>query len=235
MVKPKEKKSTVFAVIGLGSFGIKTCLELSDRGATVIGIDSNADRVDKIKNRITQGIVTDATDGHGFAQTSLEDVDVAIVAIGDNIESSILTTALLKQRAVPRIIARAVNQVHQQVLEQVGAHEVINLEEDQAVRLATRLIAPQIIDRIPLSEEISISEVYCPQDFDGKSMIELELRKRLGITVIAVKRIIGSIDEEGRQQQAEQLLFPDAEFKLQEDDVVVVVGTNDSIEQLKEL
>lgn len=230
-----RNKETVFAVVGLGTFGTRICEELIARGGTVIGIDSNPDRVNRVKNTVTQGIVMDATDEEGFAKTSLEDVDIVIVAIGDNIEGSILATALLKQRGIPYLVARAVNPIHKQVLQQIGADEVLNLEEDEGTRLAVRLIAPRILDNTPLSDRISIAEVYCPREFTNQSLFELDLRKKMGINVVGVKRLKVGVGEDGNSHREEELIFPDAEFKLAEDDVLIVVGYNEAIAELKEL
>jgi trk system potassium uptake protein TrkA len=228
-------KEKVFAVIGLGSFGRKVSEVLASRGGKVIVIDSDASRIEKVKNQVTQAVIMDATEEEAFGKIPLEDVDIALVAIGDNIEGSILSTALLKQRGVPYIISRALNSIHRQVLLQVGADEIINLEEDEGEQLATRLIAPQILDRTPLSEDISIAEVYCPEEFYGKTLIEINLRERLQLNVVAVKRINLDVDEEGNSKRSDQLIFPEGDTNLLEDDIIIVVGYNENIEALKQI
>ena len=110
-----------FAVIGLGTFGYKLCEVLSDKGAKVIAIDNDAGLVDRVRAMVTQAVLVDATDQEGIGNAPLEDVDVAIVAIGDNMEASILATALLKQNAVPYVVSRAISELHQKVLQRVGA------------------------------------------------------------------------------------------------------------------
>jgi trk system potassium uptake protein TrkA len=228
-----KKSENVFAVIGLGTFGRRVCEVLSARGASVIAVDSDPVRIDGVKDIVTQAVVMDATDEEGYPKLALEDVGVAVVAIGDNIEGSILATALLKQNGVRYIIARALTNIHRQVLIQVGADDILNLEEDEGERLAVRLIAPQILDRTPLSKDISIAEVYCPDEFFGKTLAELSLRQKLGLTVVAIKRNKLDVDEEGNSLHREDLVFPQGDEPLNEDDILIVVGYNDDIEQLK--
>ena len=231
----KRTGETVFAVIGLGVFGSRLCEELADRGGTVIGIDSVPERVERLKNVLTQGIVMDATDAEGFVRTSLSDVDIAVVGIGDNIEANILATAVLRQQGVPHIVSRAVNPIHKQVLSQIGANEIIDLEEDAGIRLAARLLTSQTQDRLRLSEDISISEVPCPPGFDSKNLRELDLRNRLNVTLVAVKRLTVGVREDGAPQRTEELLFPDADFTLREEDTLILVGYDDSIDQIRDL
>lgn len=228
-----KKQERVFAVIGLGTFGRRVCEVLSSRGASVIAVDSDPGRIEGVKDMVTQAVVMDATDEGGYAQIALEDVNVALVAIGDNIEGSILATALLKRNGVQYIISRALTNIHRQVLIQVGADDIINLEEDEGERLAVRLIAPQVLDRTPLSKDISIAEVYCPEEFYGKTLAGLSLRQKLGLTVVAIKRNALDVDEEGNSIRTENLVFPQGNEPLIEDDILIVVGYNGDIEQLK--
>ncbi|NCN05797.1 MAG: TrkA family potassium uptake protein [Spirochaetales bacterium] len=235
MAKTQTKTGTVFAVLGIGSFGHQLCEDLMVRGGKVIALDVDPEVIAKIKDRVTQAIIIDAADDSSFFQANLGDVDIAIVAMGNAIESSILTTALLKSAGIPYIIARAVSSIHERVLRQVGADEIINLEEEGGTRLATRLLAPRLFDRIPLSPNISLVEFTPPRGFEGKSLVELELRKKLGISVVAVKRFTIKVGEDGDRDRNEDLFFPDAQFLIQENDVLVVVGENDSLEGLHEL
>lgn len=232
MAKEKEQ---VFMVIGLGAFGRRLCEVLSAKGGQVVAVDHSAERINRIKDTVTQAIVMDATDEEGFSRLDVEDSDIAVVAIGDDIESSILATALLKKAGARYLIARAINNIHRQVLKQIGADEIINIEEDGGEQLAIRLIAPQILDRIPLSEGISIAEIYCPDDFVGKTLIQLDLRTKLNINVIAIKRNKIEVDEEGNPRTREELVFPRGDHNLEQDDILLAVGFNRDIEVLKDL
>jgi trk system potassium uptake protein TrkA len=162
-------------------------------------------------------------------------VDTAIVAIGDNIEASILVTALLKRMGITHILARAVSELHMQVLRQVGADEVVNLEIDEGKRIAQRLSAPEVLDRTRISETISLAEIYVPEKLVGKRLDQLDLRQKYRINVIAVKRTSYSVDEVGNPRKAEEVLFPTPATTLEDRDVLLVVGKNDALEEFKEL
>ena len=123
-------KGKIFAVIGLGSFGFEICREISGKGGKVIAIDNDPKKIDKIKDLVMQAILIDSRDEESLAKASLENIDVAVVAIGENLESSIITTALLKKLNIPQIISRASSDFHALVLKQIGATEIINLEID---------------------------------------------------------------------------------------------------------
>ncbi|WP_020614374.1 potassium channel family protein [Sediminispirochaeta bajacaliforniensis] len=227
-------RERVFAVIGLGTFGRQVSLELSARGGKVIAVDNQPKQVEAVKDAVTQAVLVDATDEEGLSALSLEEVDVAIVAIGDAVESGILTTAILKRSGVPYIVARAISEIHAQVLRQVGADEVINLEVDEGRRIAQRLIAPHVLDRIPISSSISFAEVYVPRSFVNSTLVRLDLRKRFSINVIAIKRTTLSVDEVGNPLKNEEVIFPDSETVLLEQDVLLVVGKNEDIEAVKD-
>jgi trk system potassium uptake protein TrkA len=224
----------VYAVIGLGSFGRRVCEVLSDRGMSVIAMDNDPELVDKISDRVTHAVCLDTTDPDQITQTGLSDVDVGVVAIGENIEASILTTALLKRMGVSYIFARAVNDIHYQVLQQIGAHEVVNIEIDSGERIAQQLVAPDMLDQIPISEDISIAEVYPPEGFAGKSLSTLDLRNKFRITVVSIKRVHLSVDESGKTVRSEDIIFPTADTKVAKNDTLIVVGENDDLSQFRD-
>jgi trk system potassium uptake protein TrkA len=227
-------KEPVFAVIGLGTFGKKVCEILSEKGGRVLAIDNDPRTIEAVKNDVTQAVLLDSTDEDSLSSVPLEDVDVAVVAIGDNIESSILTTALLKRAGVPYIVARGISDIHQQVLRQVGADETLNIEIEQGRRLALKLISPDVLDRVPITKTISIAEIYAPESFVGKPLSMLDLRRKARITVVAIKRTILSIDGGGNAVKKEDILFPGPDDRIEESDILMVVGKNEDIDNLKE-
>jgi trk system potassium uptake protein TrkA len=228
-------KNRVFAVIGLGTFGKKVCEVLSEKGAQVIALDNDQDTIERIKNKVTAALLIDSTDEVSLMKAPLDDVDIAIVAIGDKIEASILTTALLKKRGIPYILSRAVSEIHETVLRQVGANEIINLEIAEGIRVAQRLVAPEVLDNIPISKEFSLAEIYVPKLFVDKTLAELKIREKFNVIVIAIKRNQIDIDQEGNPLHHEQLLFPSAQDKMLETDILFVVGRNEDIEELKNI
>jgi trk system potassium uptake protein TrkA len=226
-------KDKVFAVIGLGTYGKKVAEVLTEKGAQVIAIDNSPENVDRIKNSVTAAVLIDSTDESALLKAPLDDVDTAIVAIGDQIEASILTTALLKRRGIPYIVSRAVSDIHETVLRQVGANEVINLEVAEGIRVAQRLIAPEVLDTIPISGDFSLAEMYVPKIFIGRSLEELKIREKFSVTVISIKRTHIDTDSVGNPTRREELIFPKARDILQDSDILFVVGKNPDIEELK--
>jgi trk/ktr system potassium uptake protein len=227
-------KEKVFAVIGLGAFGRKVCEIITDRGGRVIAIDNDPSLIDRIKDIATQAILLDATDVDSLTNAPFDDVDVAVVAIGDNITSSILTTALLKRVGVPYILARAITELHEQVLKQIGADEIVNIEIDEGVRIGSKLMSPEVLDRIPVTQTVSVAELYPPKTFIGKNLASLDLRGKFSINVISITRVTLSIDESGNPVRNEQVLFPGGEDILEDTDILLIVGKNEDIDALRE-
>ncbi|HUV08316.1 MAG TPA: TrkA family potassium uptake protein [Spirochaetia bacterium] len=225
-------KKRVFAVFGLGAFGSEVCRYLSENGQSVIALDNQSKLIDKIKETVKQAFLIDSTDEEALTNLPLEDVDVAVVGIGDDIEASILTTALLKKIGIPFIIARAVNEIHFRVLKQIGADEIVNLEIDEGRLIAQRLMSSDILDTIPISQNFSIAEIYIPAEFVGRSLKALE--EKLSVKAVAVKRWKSSVDDMGNPMREEIVRLPDNSDIIQENDILLVVGKNTDIDSLKE-
>ncbi len=172
------EKEKIFAVFGLGAFGFTICTELTKKGAKVIAIDNHEKLIEKITDSVTQAIIMDSTDKELFKTLPLEDIDVAVVAIGDNFEASILTTSLLKETGIPYIVARAISDTHSQILKQVGANEVFNIEIEAGQRIANKLISPLVFEQIPLSSNQILAEIETPKKFIDKKVGELNFRKK---------------------------------------------------------
>jgi trk system potassium uptake protein TrkA len=224
-----------FAVIGLGTFGRKVCEVLSEKGGTVVALDNDPALVDRVTQSVTQAVLVDATDEEALANAPLEDIDVAVVAIGDNMEASILATTLLKKMAVPYVLARATSDLHERVLRQVGADEIVNVEIDEGMRVASRLIAPQILDQYPITAEISLAELHVPKALAGATLGELQMRERYRANVVSIKRTTMDVDELGNPSRSEQVIFPGPDDTLKPEDVILVVGKNDDIDELRKL
>ena len=228
-------RERVYAVFGLGSFGQEVCRVLSQKGGKVIAFDNQPELIERIKDDVTQALLLDTTDEEALGGSPLDDVDVAVVAIGNNVEASILTTAVLKKMNVPYILARAISDIHLRVLRQIGADEVVNLEIDEGDRIANRLIATEVLDSIPISKDISLNEIYVPKTFVGKSLQELDVRNRLNVNVIAIKRFATSVDEMGNPAREEQLVFTSGTSVFEAGDILLVVGRNSDLEALREV
>jgi trk system potassium uptake protein TrkA len=228
-------KEKVFAVFGLGAFGNEVCRVLSEKGGKVIAFDNRPQPIEKIKDEVSQVMVLDSTDEDALRSAPLENVDIAIVAIGDDIEASILTTALLKNIGVPYIVARAVSDIHMRVLRQIGANEVINLEIEEGQRVASRLLTAEVLETIPVTEDYSIVELYVPESMVGKSLERLNLRQEYHVNVIAIERFKTSVDDEGNPVKEERVILPTKDDVVLTDDILIVVGRNSDIEVFKEV
>ncbi len=190
-------------------------------GYDVLAIDSDEETVQALAKDVTHVVQADATDEGTLRAVGIRNFDVAVVGIGDDIQASILVTVLLKELDVQYVVAKAQSELHGKVLHKVGADKVVFPERDMGTRLALNLVSSNIIDNIQLSPEYSIVEIPSKETWHGRSLHELNLRARLGIYVLAIKR--GS----------ELLVAPSAEDLIRADDIVVVLGKNKDIDQLE--
>lgn len=216
-------KNKQMAVIGLGRFGGSLVNEFHRMGYEVLGIDINQARVNSARDTATHVIAADAMDEEVLKSLGIRNFDVVIVSIGDNIQANILTTILLKELGVKKVVAKAQNHLHGTVLEKIGADIVVYPERDMAVKLAHSLITDNIIDFINLSHEYSIMELRTPKKFAGKTLMDSNLRKKYNVNLIAIKR--GN----------EVLVAPDPSEELLGTDVLVLLGNNHCLEALSDM
>lgn len=222
-------KRRQFAVIGLGRFGSAMATTLADLGQDVIGIDAEPERVRRLADTLTQAIELDATDDKALRAAGIDTVDVAVVSIGENIESSLLVVMQLRETGIPTIIAKAVTPLHGRILEKIGVSRVIFPERDMAIRVAHSLVMPSVIDYIELSRDFSIVEVPAPASFIGRTLRQLEIRPRLGLTLIAIKR---QADPEG---PVITNIAPTADETIRDGDVLALLGRTDRLTRLDTL
>lgn len=203
-------------VIGLGQFGMSLTRELEERGIEVLAVDTDARLVQAVAPYASRAVVFDATIEDDLARADPKRRDYCVVAIGNEArDASILCTALLRQLGAPWIIGRATDPLHERILRLVGAHEVINPESAFGERLATRLAYSGVVDEFSLGEDLVITELHTPSVMIGQNLMDLELPKRYGITVVAIRR-----PHQGRGT----LVLPDPRMPLQVDDILVIVG-----------
>lgn len=215
-------KNKQFAVIGLGRFGENLIRELTNSGYEVLAIDTNNERVNDTAEFATHAVQADAMDEQALKALGIRNFDVVVVAIGHNIQANILATIILKEMGVKKIIAKAQSALHGKVLEKIGADLVIYPEKDMAIKLARSLISQNILEQIRLSTDYSIMELVTPKVFSGKSLIELRLGEKMGITVLAIK-------------QAEDIIVAPREQKINRGDVLVALGKNEDLEKVSNL
>lgn len=222
-----------YAVIGLGTFGKKVALTLTEKGANVVTIDKDREKIEEIKDRVAVAITLDSTNEEAVRAAQIEDVDAAVVALGDAQEEAILTTAILKRMGIFPIIARAVNPLYAHVLKLVGADRVIIIEEQMGEEIAKRLLSPEIYEHVILTTGHSLVEMEAKKDFVGKTLKELNLRREYGVNVIAIQRKVPEVDEEGKVSYTVEVNdLPGPEDKIEEGDILVIVGSDDNIERM---
>ncbi|MGB2629795.1 MAG: TrkA family potassium uptake protein [Candidatus Omnitrophota bacterium] len=224
-----------FAIIGLGRFGSSVARTLGEKGQQVIAIDKNEELVHDIMDNVTKAICLDATDEKAVKAAGLQDIEVAVCAIGTDVEASVLITLLLKDLGIPTVVCKAVNQAHKKVLEKIGATRVVLPEMEMGARIANTLISSsdKVMEHIDVSDISSIIEIKPPEEFIGKSLRELKVRAEYGVNVIAVKKKVRTT-KNGEPCETEKIeITPQADDVITKDDILVVFGANEKIEALK--
>ncbi len=214
-----------FAVIGLGNSGYYLATTLYQKGHEVLAIDINSERIQTIKNRVSQAVVADATDASVLESLGIKDVDSAIVCIGSVMEASVLTALSLKDIGVKFVAAKAISEPHSRILYKVGASEVFFPEKDQAFALAERLQTPNILQYLPFLEGYSIIELTPLKHFIGKSLKEIDLINKHGVQVIAIKELV-----------PDRLnMIRTGQFIIKDSDILILLGPNTSLEKLQKI
>ena len=210
-------------VIGLGIFGINIVRELYAGGFEVIAIDKNKEVVQSMRDCSTKAIQADGTDKEIMEEIGIQEDDVVIISFGEDLAAATLTTLHMKQMKVRTIIVKAPNEEHKLILEKIGATEVMIPEKEIAHKLAKSIISPNVLDYLPLSDDYMISEVAPPNDFFGKSLAQLQLRSRWHVEVIAIRDVVAD----------KVIMVPGADFVIKDGDVLVVVGRENDIREIK--
>lgn len=212
-----------FVVIGLGRFGSSIAKTLYSLGSDVLAIDKDEDIVQEIADSVTHAVQLDATDENALKSLGISNFDVAVVTIGDDIQSSIMVTLLVKELGVKYIVSKGNNDLHAKVLYKIGADRVILPEKDMGVRVAHNLVSTNILDYIELSEDYSVMEIKVLEEWSGKTLNELKLRSKYGINVIAIKR--------GQEIN----LSPSAGDIIKNTDTIVAIGVAEDLNRLEDM
>jgi trk system potassium uptake protein TrkA len=180
--------SKSFLIIGLGRFGQSTARMLTTLGHEVVAVDKRADRVSMVKDNVMRAIQADTTDERAVAQLGIRNFDSIVICIGDDIRASVLATVLCREMGAKKIVAKAQDDLHQKLLIKTGADRVVQPEHDGGIRLARSLVAEGVLDSLDLSDEYSINEVEIPREWIGRSLAQIDVRNRYGVSIIAVRR-----------------------------------------------
>ena len=213
------------AIIGLGRFGMALARQLGTSGVEVIACDRNPHLVDEVKELVDVAVRLDSTDTEALVAQRIQDVDICVVAIGDNFEAAILTTVLVKKLGVPRIICRAQSATHAEIFSKIGADEIIQPESQTGILLGQRLANPQIEHFIQLAEGYSLVELKAPKAFVGKSLEQLGLRAKYHVNLIAIKRP----STDAGKPDAQIVSVPRPGDVIQTGDLLVLAGSHDAL------
>ncbi|MCH5598325.1 potassium channel family protein [Niabella ginsengisoli] len=216
-----------YIIVGLGSFGASLAEKLTAQGYEVIGLDNNMNKVDLFKEKISHTICMDATDEYTVSGLPLKETDVVIIAIGENQGANVMATALFKNLQVKRLISRAVDALHEKVLMAIGVDEIVHPEEETAERWAKKLCLTDVVDSFELSGDFSVIEIKVPQKYTGKTIRDIQLRRRynvLALTTIRKSEVKNVFGKPYKENKVQGVASPDT--VLEENDILVIYGAN---------
>jgi len=222
-------KSKHILVVGLGTFGRQAAVALTDGGATVIAIERSRERVDAVSHQLAKVVCADATDEDALEAIGAFDVDAAVVSVGQFFDVTVLVTYLLRRRGIKEIVVQVDSQRQGEAIRAVGATEVVFPERDSANAIADRFLGAFSFKRQPISRDASMIELAVPKQVEGRSLKELELRRRYSVTVVAIKT---PAPEEGLADSV--TVTPDADQGLVLGQVLVVVGHNQHLAKFRD-
>ncbi|HWO74868.1 MAG TPA: TrkA family potassium uptake protein [Bacillus sp. (in: firmicutes)] len=210
-----------FVVIGLGRFGGSIVRSLVELGMEVMAIDRDEDKVNEYSAIATHAVVADSTDESVIKSLGIRNFDHVIVAIGDDIQSSILTTLILKELGIKNITVKAQNDYHEKIVRRIGADHVVHPERDMGRRLANNIASNSVLDYLELSDEHSIVEIVASEKLDGNTILDLDIRAKYGINIVAIKR------------NNEIIVSPQANEVILSGDILIVIGADNDINRFE--
>lgn len=213
-----------YLVVGLGRFGTSVALKLQELGNEVMVIDENEEQVQRLSNVVTYAVVGDARDEDVLESLGVRNMDCAIVAIGQNLAASVLITLNLKSLGVPQVICKAQDDLQKRALEKIGADRVVIPEREMGMKLAQNLTSSSVLDYVELSRDCGLAEIMTPKSWVGKTLLELDVRKKFGVTVAAFRKADGDMT-----------VFVDINYRLEANDELVVLGSNEDLARVQKL
>lgn len=220
-----------YIIVGLGNFGASLSQKLTAQGNEVIGIDTRMEKVDLHKEKISHTICMDATDEFTVSGLPLAETDVVIVAIGEDQGANIMATALFKNKQVKRLISRAINPLHENVLKAIGVDEIVHPEEETAERWAKKLCMMNVVDSFELNEHFSIIEANVPKEYAGKTIREINFRRKFNVLVLTIMKkseVKSSFGKSHTQLNIQGIATPDQQLEVS--DILVLYGSNKDLQ-----
>lgn len=218
-----KKRMQSFMLIGMSTFSRFLAKYLYERNFDVIVVDQDEARIEKVKSYVTKGIVGDAKDEGFLRKAGIMDVDAVVVSLGRKADDSLLIIYHLHELEIENIFVKVIEEDHAKIIKKIGDCEIIFPEQESALRLAQRIDNPNVLDFIPLTDQYAIIDWTPDEDFIGKSLGELHLKREYGVQVVSIE-----------QKHKEVKLIPKSNHVIEEGDVLVVIGENQNLEKLKE-
>lgn len=214
-----------FIVVGLGSFGSALARKLVANGCRVSAVDSSSEQVEELKDELYEALIGDATERETLQHLPIDEADSVCIGLGEDITQSLLATLHAKELGAKKIIAKGVTKEHGRILKRIGVDQVIFPETEMAEQLADRITWTNVLDLVAIDPEYSFCEIAVPSELSGKTLIEADVRKRFGVWIVGIKEVIKN----------KLQMFPPGEFKLIDDQIMLVVGKHEHLEVLREL
>lgn len=228
------RKSSRFAVFGIGRYGKQIALSLASKGAEVITFDTNPNRSESIKDDVALAVTLDSTDIRSLQSQNVQEMDAAIVAIGENFEATVLTSLNLLDLGVPRVIVRSNGEHQQRILSSLGIQEILTPESEVASIVSERLIHPNIGGFLELPDDYEIAEIHAPQNCIGRTLGSIDLTNRYELRLITIRRKFSG-EKEGEPDQEHIIGVPKADMVIQDTDTLVVFGTLNGVKRFLEI
>ncbi|OGB66023.1 MAG: hypothetical protein A2Y94_14595 [Caldithrix sp. RBG_13_44_9] len=223
-----------FAILGLGTFGSSLAQALTEKGAEVIAVDRQMERVEEIQDYVSVAVKLDSTDENALKAQGIHEVDVAIVCIGEDFESNLLTSVLLKQLGVPIVVTRATKPIEEKILKAVGIDRVVLPEQEIGEKLAYALMHPNFKEIFFMGGQISVVEFKAPEKFVGKTLEEIQLRGKYGLNLVTIQRKREEKDKKGKINSRIDIIMPTAQTTIEKEDSLVLVGKKEDINKMFE-
>ncbi|MEK9657658.1 MAG: TrkA family potassium uptake protein [bacterium] len=220
------------AVIGLGQFGSQVAVSLSQKNFDVLAIDNTMDPVSEIKDLVSQAVMLDATDKKAMNAININTIDIAVVAFGSNVQSSLLSTALLQSFQIENIFVRSINSLQESILTSLGIQNIISIEKEMGIQISNSISSKGVGRYIPLSNSHAIIEVSVPKPFINKTLRSLHLRHKYHVNIVGIKSKLSIVKDDGEIDfEVKMTDIPDPSYPLQKEDILIISGTDDKLNQ----
>jgi trk system potassium uptake protein len=224
------------AVIGLGQFGHQVAISLSQKGFEVIGLDSDAEIVSEVKDLIANAVILDTTDEKAMRSVNIDNVDMAIVAIGSNVQSSLLSTALLQRLNVQDIYVRVINPLQESILRSMGIKNIVSIEKEMGIQVSNMLSTRGVGMYVAISDRHALMEIEVPSPLVGKNLQDVRIRSQYRVNIVGIKSRIPNINDDGDVSYLVKMTdIPDHNYEISKDDLLLVVGSDDHLNKFMSL